>query len=698
MVQVKGKIVSVAAMAGAAAVMAAGTATAVQPIQWQSCETLFNLEPGSVPESQRLECAIVDAPLDYDDPDGPTTPIAVSKVSPKSGESKSAIFGNPGGPGDDALMFWANRDTGVAPTDLYNDHDLVAVQPRGLWGSNPIQCDPSLASPFALNPLHDACYGTNGAYIESMTTENAARDMDFVRQSMGLETIDFYGVSYGTKLGADYATLYPEHTGKMMLDSNVGPDWAWSEQSARTTEAQHARMYDMFEWIADNDETYGLGDTPLKVFNRWKAISDQEVGGPSNMIPPAAEEGDLPTELRGTPVQQPALDVINTTAPGRARLEGLWNAVTLRELTNNAASGMYDTAVGASFNETSWPMVANILSYYDQNQGAIPRVSPVAAHRIRTAKASDNTQFNTQHDMFRIVTCNEDQTQPNPLAIGSAELDAKTGGDRLLAEAAGQRAGSECLGYEPVTEPIQVTGEGLEQKPVILQNVHDAVTPMGGAENMLERMGGTLVTVDNGGHGAFRTGNKFIDDAVTDFFGNGTVPPETLPGRPTPKPLPTTLEGEYPSNTVGYGEGENPFAKAQRDVSKAVDAGVKAAQNAVAPAAGEAQPAAQAGEKAATEQASTDKATGEQAQPTDAQSGAQQPSGQPGGAQGTQQDGAQATGQQAQDTTANDGGAPANPAEKAARDAAAGIDQAVGALTGTQQNGAQYTVDQYYGK
>lgn len=668
--------------------MAAGTATAVQPIQWQSCETLFNLEPGSVPEEQRLECAIVDAPLDYDNPDGPTTPIAVSKVSPKSGQSKSAIFGNPGGPGDDALMFWANRDTGLAPMDLYNDHDLIAVQPRGLWGSNPIQCDPSLASPFALNPLHDACYGTNGAYIESMTTENAARDMDFVRQSMGLETIDYYGVSYGTKLGADYATLYPEHTGKMMLDSNVGPDWAWSEQSARTTEAQHARMYDMFEWIADNDETYGLGDTPLKVFNRWKAISDQEVGGPSNMIPPAAEEGDLPNELRGTPVQQPALDVVNATGPGRARIEGLWNAITLRELTNNAASGMYDTAVGASYNETSWPMVANILSYYDHNQGAIPRVSPVAAQRIRTAKASDNTQFNTQHDMFRIVTCNEDQTEPNPLAIGSAELDAKTGGDRLLAEAAGQRAGSECLGYEPVTEPIQVTGEGLEQKPVILQNVHDAVTPMGGAENMLERMGGTLVTVDNGGHGAFRTGNKFIDDAVTDFFDNGTVPPDTLPGRPAPKPLPTTLEGEYPSNLVGYGEGENPFAQAQRDVSKAVDTGVKAAQNAVAPVTEQANPGGEAQASAATEQA----------QPTDAQSGAQQPSGQQGGAQGAQQGGAQATGQQTQNTTANDGGAAVNPAEKAARDAAAGIDQAVGALTGTQQSGAQYTVDQYYGK
>lgn len=649
--------------------MAAGTATAVQPIQWQSCETLFNLEPGAVPEEQRLECAIVDAPLDYDNPDGPTTPIAVSKVSPKSGQSKSAIFGNPGGPGDDALMFWANRDTGLEPTDLYNDHDLIAVQPRGLWGSNPIECDPSLASPLALNPLHDACYGTNGAYVETMTTENAARDMDFVRQSMGLETIDYYGVSYGTKLGADYATLYPEHTGKMMLDSNVGPDWAWSEQSAKTSEAQHARMYDMFDWIAENDETYGLGDTPLKVFNRWKAISDQEVGGPSNMIPPAAQEGDLPSELRGTPVQQPALDVINTTAPGRARAEGLWNAVTLRELTNNAASGMYDTAVGASFNETSWPMVANILSYYDNNQGEIPRVNPAAAQRIREAKATDNTAFNTQGDMFTIVTCNEDQTVQNPLAIGSAELDAKTGGDRLLAQAAGQRAGSDCFGYQPVTKPVQVNGDKLAEDPIILQNVHDAVTPLEGAQNMAAKMGGQLVTVDNGGHGAFRTGNKFIDDAVADFFRDGTPPPNTLPGRPAPKPLPTTLEGKYPTNTVGYDTAENPLDQAQRGLAQAaeaVDDGFQAAQNGAQPA-----PKQGAGANAGA----------------DAAAGA-----------GADTQAAQAAGQQEQNTTANDGGRELTPAEKAARDAAASLDQAVGAATGTTQNGAQYNVDQFLGR
>ena len=32
-----------------------------------------------IPEQQRLECAIVDAPLDYDDPDGPTTTVTCAR-------------------------------------------------------------------------------------------------------------------------------------------------------------------------------------------------------------------------------------------------------------------------------------------------------------------------------------------------------------------------------------------------------------------------------------------------------------------------------------------------------------------------------------------------------------------------------------------------------------------------------------------
>lgn len=537
--QVKGKVVGVAAVVSAAVMMGAGTAAAVAPVQWQSCEQLFDLPPGSIPADMRMQCAQVEVPVDYDQPDGRKTKVAVSKIPAKSGDPKSTIFGNPGGPGADALMFWAPNPEGGNPAGLYENHDLVAVQPRGLWGSNPIECNPAAIGPVSINHLHDACYGTDPAYFASMTTENSARDMDTVREAMGLAQIDYLGVSYGTKLGADYATLYPQRVNRMVLDSNVGPNWSWSEQAARTTEAQRARIYDMFQWIADHDDEYHLGDTPLKVYHSWKWITDQEVGGSPNLIPPAAVAADLPVELRDTPLQQPALDVINNTAPARARAEGFGQVLLLRPWLNTGATGMFDATLGATMDSRAWPFMANILEYYNTG-GKIPHVDLAAAQRIRAAQEA-GPALNTEAAMFEIVTCNEDSSPTNPVAAVAAKVDGMTGGDVLLTGAAAQRAGIDCLGYPPVTRAVAPNGTNLGNQPLVLQNITDAITPLRGGEEMAAAMGVPLVTVPGGGHGAFRMGNKPLDDAILAFFDTGTYPPLELPGMPGPEPLPRDL-------------------------------------------------------------------------------------------------------------------------------------------------------------
>lgn len=650
--QVKGKVVSTAVMAGAAAVMGMGTASAVAPIQWQSCEQLFHLEPGSIPPEMRMQCAQVDVPVDYADPDGRTTKVAVSKISAKNGQARGTVFGNPGGPGDDALMFWAPNPEGPNPEGLYNDYDLVAVQPRGLWGSNPIECNRDAIGPVSLNHLHDACYGTDPAYLRSMTTENAARDINAVREAMGEAQIDFYGVSYGTMIGADLATLYPNNVRRLVLDSNVGPHWNWAEQSARTSEAQRGRVYEMFQWIADHDAEYGLGDTPLKVYYNWKRITDGEVGGPANLIPPAAQTNDLPVELRGTPVEQPILDTVNHTAPARARVEGLVQAIALREYLNTGASGLFHATVGATYDEQAWPFIANVMRAY--NTGTpVPQVSLANAAKIREARQW-GPPLNTAGGMFHIVTCNENTTPVDPIGVIAADIDARTGGDVMLAEAAGARAGADCFGYAPVARPIEPNGDALAQTPLVLQNWHDAVTPIQGGFDMAEAFDAPLIGVPNGGHGVFRTGNKFVDDAVLAFLDNGQLPPVTLPGRPEPKPLPTTLDAPLENNRlVGYdlhGEpGKQLYVPTQ--VKQELDLGAQAAQTAGQDA------AAQAAAPAAAEPTAADAAS------------------------------------QGYDAGAADDWYGTDPVRTAVEDAASQIDDLATQLTGVDQTGAQDAVN-----
>ncbi|CAM5475095.1 Alpha/beta hydrolase OS=Streptomyces alboniger OX=132473 GN=CP975_23535 PE=3 SV=1 [Streptomyces alboniger] len=59
--------------------------------------------------------------------------------------------------------------------------------------------------------------------IEHVSTVEAARDMDLMRQVLGDEKLHYMGVSYGTELGGTYAHLFPERVGRLAFDAVVDP-------------------------------------------------------------------------------------------------------------------------------------------------------------------------------------------------------------------------------------------------------------------------------------------------------------------------------------------------------------------------------------------------------------------------------------------------------------------------------------------
>lgn len=578
--------VGTTAVVGAIALLGTGVAAAA-PVEWQDCSEMLGIEAEYVPAG--LECGTVEVPVDYTAPAGASTEIALTRIKASSGQARSAVFGNPGGPGNYALNFWSPALDGTGPAGLYENHDLVAVQPRGLYGSNPMTCDVSFVGPNAVNPLHDACFGTDPAYMASFTTENAARDMNAVRESLGLAEIDYVGVSYGTAIGTDFATLFPEHTGRMVLDSNTHPDWRWSTQAEQGALAQERRINDIFAWIAERDDYYGLGDTPLKVFHSWKWVTDQEVGGPANLTPPPAETRDLPTELRGTPLEQPALDVINGTAPARARVEGLGRAAAMQGLTNNATTGLYDTTVGATYSEQAWPMLAHMLKYFNDG-GRIARVDYPTAAKIIAAQENRSPVFRTDIEMNSIITCNETASPSSQLGVMAAKADRYTGGNTLTTRAAAEAAGDDCVGWAPVARTIQPNGDALDQKPLVLHSEKDSVTPIAGAHRVVETLGGTLVTVGGGDHGTFRSGNAAVDALVMEFLETGAATPGHLPGKPSPEPLPRWGQAE---RAAAAQQGMSaPVAGADDWYGTHRDAGATAAPAPVVPVAAPAAPAA----------------------------------------------------------------------------------------------------------
>lgn len=70
-----------------------------------------------------------------------------------------------------------------------------------------------------ISAANRACVEADPAFLGSLTTANAARDLDAVRQAMGLATIDYLGVSWGTVLGAELQSRFPDHLHRLVLDS-----------------------------------------------------------------------------------------------------------------------------------------------------------------------------------------------------------------------------------------------------------------------------------------------------------------------------------------------------------------------------------------------------------------------------------------------------------------------------------------------
>ncbi len=243
-------------------------------------------------------CALLRVPLNYRDPNGKTIKVAVGRLraGPDRG-MRPVLMMNPGGPGIGAIdMVGLFRDQ--APEAVTDRYDLVGMNPRGLTGgSQPLQCkgkmtageiDMAFSSLRAYRPaafpdrvkaargIADKCGKKIGPDLAYYTTANTARDMDVLRSVLGVPTISYFGVSYGTYLGAVYAQLFPDRTDRFVLDSTVNPEAFASSRLLRDYAPQAEPAFTHWtSWAATHDNTYHLGKTPAAVRNTFYAIVKQ---------------------------------------------------------------------------------------------------------------------------------------------------------------------------------------------------------------------------------------------------------------------------------------------------------------------------------------------------------------------------------------------------------------------------------------
>lgn len=202
-----------------------------QEIEWGDCEDT---------DADGKSCATVEVPLNYDDPEGETIEIAL-KRSEATGDSLGPLLVNPGGPGASGREV-AEEAPSFFSANLLQAYDIIGFDPRGVGLSAPIDClnDEQLGELVDTSYTDDeegeirskadakraiaGCMSETGEALKYMGTINAAKDMDVIRAALDRPKLDYFGFSYGTHLGAQYADLFPANVGRMVLDAAIDPE------------------------------------------------------------------------------------------------------------------------------------------------------------------------------------------------------------------------------------------------------------------------------------------------------------------------------------------------------------------------------------------------------------------------------------------------------------------------------------------
>ncbi|MEO3925746.1 alpha/beta hydrolase [Micromonosporaceae bacterium B7E4] len=258
-----------------------------QELSWGAC--LF-----TPPEQARpSECALVTVPRDWAAPDaGVDLSVSISRAK-ATGERLGAILTNPGGPGGQGSSL-AGALAALQPT-VNERYDFIGMDPRGTGhegGTAPDQLglvceiptgrlstrtdlDARDRSPESIaehqkapRAIAEACQSK--ALTPFITTWQTAHDMELIRQLLGDSTLNYLGYSYGTWLGAKYASLFPASAGKMVLDSSV--NWQGRLQAAFEAFPMigQRQLDDVYlPWTARQFPEI-VGDTPAEAARTWE--------------------------------------------------------------------------------------------------------------------------------------------------------------------------------------------------------------------------------------------------------------------------------------------------------------------------------------------------------------------------------------------------------------------------------------------
>jgi pimeloyl-ACP methyl ester carboxylesterase len=263
------------------AVGTSAAAAAPGSIDWQPCG------------KHGVLCSSLRVPLDWAHPDGRQISVGLTELPPADpAHSRGVLFFNPGGPGGGTRQILREYADLWFPAAIRRNFEIVGVDPRGVSPSSPsIRCTlPLRDREITTTPSTKAgylrllgyerrvgrgCLRRTGPLLKHDDTVSAARDFDAVREALGVEKVSWFGVSYGTILGATYAHLFPSHVRAAVLDGAVDHTVGTTRLALDEARSANGEFGAFARWCADAEECALHGRDPAALFRSLLADAQQ---------------------------------------------------------------------------------------------------------------------------------------------------------------------------------------------------------------------------------------------------------------------------------------------------------------------------------------------------------------------------------------------------------------------------------------
>ena len=439
---------------------------------------------------ERVQTGSLEVPVDASDPSKGTFDLYLARHLADPDRRVGSLIVDPGGPGVAGADYAIYADQ-VFSDDLLAHFDIIGFDPRGVGLTVPaIDCVDDYDRYYAgvdITPDDDVerqqlvsladefqqgCLDRSGDILPFVGTNDAAADIDRIRAALGEATISYFGFSYGSELGAVWATSFPGTVRAAVLDGAVDPTADDDEATLQQMIGFERSLEQFFAWCVDRDDC------------GFAADADDAAGV-------AAAFDALMATLDATPAP---------TTPGRP-------AADLGVANNAVAQALYASQF--------WPDLAAALDDAAAGDGN----GLLALHDGYFDRQPDGTWQNTL-EAFQVISCIDDPVRETADEAQAALDVLRAAAPRMVP---GTVATPACAAFPVGPGRMAITGAGAGPI-VVVGTTGDAATPLDGTRRMADTLeDGRLLVVDAEQHTGYGA-NDCVTTAVDAYLVSLVVP------------------------------------------------------------------------------------------------------------------------------------------------------------------------------